>query len=468
VKSGKTMNNSSVRLTFYGAASEVTGSKYLVESDKHKILVDCGLFQGRKDLRLLNWEPPKFNVRELDAILITHAHIDHTGYLPAVVKHGYRGPIYCTPATKELVEMMLLDSAHLQEEEALFANRHGSSKHHPAKPLYDTEDARKTIELLRTMERDKPNPVLEGVTVTPRCAGHILGATSLTLDIGGKRITFSGDIGRYDVPILPDPAPVEIGDLLLCESTYGGKLHSATDQLTELEAIVKTAITRGGPLLIPAFAVGRAQNLLYYLGQLERAGRIPELPVFVDSPMAVNATEIYKRYKHDFDEESQLMLRGGNFPLTTARTRFFRTVDESKSLNAAIGPKIIISASGMATGGRILHHLKRWLPEETSTVLLVGYQAEGTRGSSLLAGEKELKIHGAYVAVRAKMETMSSLSAHGDYSELIRWLKSSTGTPSQIKIVHGERESGNAFVGHLKESLNWNASVAQYLETVEV
>ncbi len=459
---------SSVRVTFYGAAGEVTGSKFLITTDKHRVLIDCGLFQGRKDLRLLNWERPKFEPRDIDAIVLTHAHIDHTGFLPAVVKGGFKGPIYCTPATQELVQIMLVDSAHLQEEEARFANIHGTSKHHPARPLYDQKDVKDTLALIRPIERDQSTEILPGFRVFPRCAGHILGSTTLTIDVQGKRLNFSGDIGRYDSPILPDPAPIELGDLLLCESTYGDREHPDVDSQTELKKIVLESIERGGPLLIPAFAVGRTQNLLYYLHKLEQAGEIPELPVYVDSPMAVSVTEIYRRHLNDYDEEAKARLKNGGAAIVTSRTTLTQSVDESKRLNSLKGPRIIISASGMATGGRILHHLTRWLPDERSTVLLVGYQAEGTRGRKLLDGEHSIKIFAAMVPVRATVRTMSSLSAHGDRSELLRWLKSSTGTPAQVKIIHGERASSQAFAKTVEKELGWRASVAEYLETVDV
>lgn len=458
---------SSVRVTFYGAAGEVTGSKYLVQTDEHHVLIDCGLFQGKKELRQLNWGGPKFDSKEIDAIVLTHAHIDHIGYLPVVVKAGFKGPIYCTAATKELCDILLLDSAHLQEEDAAFMNRHGTSKHKPALPLYDQRDAEKALMLLRTIPRDKPTQILPGITVTPRSAGHILGSTSLTLDVGGKRLSFSGDIGRYDTPLIPDPAPIEFGDLLLCESTYGDRLHPSSDPLGDLEKIVKRAIDRKGPLLIPAFAVGRTQSLLNYFAQLERAGRIPELDVFVDSPMAVNATHLYSSFQEDRDVPIEQRPEDLE-PMLTARTTFCRTVDESKRINGATGTSIIISASGMATGGRILHHLKHWLPREEATVLFVGFQAEGTRGRTILDGSPDVKIFGNYVPIRAHVENMSSMSAHGDYSELIRWLKSGSGSPKHIKIVHGEKQAGAAFVGHLQQQLGWQSSMASYLETIDV
>lgn len=455
------------RLTFYGAAQTVTGSKFLLEAGSNKILVDCGLFQGKKQLRLRNWDRPRFESSALSAIVVTHAHIDHTGYLPLVVREGYSGPIYCTEATAELLELLLPDSAHLQEEEARYANKHKTSKHAPAKPLYDASDVQETLRLLRPIRRGEPTALSPDITVTAHCAGHILGASSLNLDVFGKRITFSGDIGRYGVPILPDPCGVDLGDVLLCESTYGNRLHAASDIETELAGIIRQAIERRGPIIIPAFAVGRTQNLLYYLADLERKGAIPGVPVYVDSPMAVNATAIYRKFRHDFDEEAAALLKIGETPLLTENTTFCRTVDESKRLNFLKGPRIIISASGMVTGGRVLHHMMHWLDDENATVLFVGYQAEGSRGRIIQSGAKEIKIFGRYVPVRAQIETISGLSAHGDQSELLRWLKSCKGSPSITKIVHGEPEASREFASTVSRELGWTASPAQYLETIE-
>lgn len=324
------------------------------------------------------------------------------------------------------------------------------------------------MKLLRPIERDLRSEILPGFWVTPTCAGHILGSTSLLIETGGRRVTFSGDIGRYDTPILPDPQPAEIGDLLLCESTYGDRLHADTNVRSELAAMVHKVIDRKGPLIIPFFAVGRTQNLLYFLGELEREGRIPEIPVFVDSPMAVDATQIYRSFRHDYDEEASEIIRAGDRPLSTAKTELCRSANESKNLNFLKGPRIIISASGMVTGGRILHHMKNWLPQEESTVAFVGYQAEGTRGRLIQSGIKELKIFGQMVPVRAHIETISGLSAHGDRNELFRWLKSCRSSPSLVRVVHGEEESSRNFAASLRREMSWNAASAEYGETVEV
>ena len=458
----------SVRLTFLGAAGTVTGSKYLVESDGVRVLIDCGIFQGRKELRLRNWEKPSFDVQSLDAIVLTHAHIDHSGYLPLVTKLGYRGPIYCTAATKDLLGLLLPDSAHLQEEEARYNNKHGTSKHKPAKPLYSVADADRALSQLKVIPRDESSSVARGFRVTPICAGHILGACTLSLDVNGKRITFSGDIGRYDTPLLPDPQPLALGELLLCESTYGDRDHAPGDPDTKFAQIIKESVERGGPLIIPAFALGRTQNLLYAIAKLEREGQIPVLPVYVDSPMAVDATQIYRRYHQDYDDEAKQLMARGETPMLTEQTIFCRSVEDSKALNELTMPRIIISAGGMVNGGRVMHHMMHWLPKEETTVLFVGYQAEETRGRQLQSGAKELKLFGSYVPVRAKVAELSGLSAHGDRNELARWLRSCTGAPKHVKIVHGEPGPASAFSEKLRHEFQWQAEPAKHLEQVQI
>ncbi len=460
--------NPSIRVTFCGAAGTVTGSKYLVEFDDKKILVDCGLFQGKKELRLRNWDNPPFEPSLLSAIVLTHAHVDHSAYLPLVVKRGYTGPIYCTPATKKLLELILPDSAHLQEEEADFANRHGTSRHHPAKPLYTTIDAESALSQIKTFPSTQPLSLLPGCTVFATLAGHILGAVTLSLEIHGKRITFSGDVGRYDTPILPDPQPHDLGELLICESTYGDRLHDIVNIKTEFIRVIQDAVHRRGPLIIPAFAVGRTQLLLYYLAELEREGKIPGLPVYVDSPMAVDATSIYSEFKNDYDDDALKLIASGILPLRTRNTYFCRSVEESKRLNTLTGPRIIIAASGMITGGRVLHHMLHSLSNEDTTVLFVGYQAEGTRGQIIQSGAPEVRIFGKNVSIRAHRESISGFSAHGDRDELLRWLRSCRGTPQQVKIVHGEPPSATAFSEAIRNNFQWRATPAQYLETVEI
>ena len=457
-----------IRLSFHGASGTVTGSKFLIETDKEKILVDCGIFQGNKFWRLLNWDEPSFDIDSLSAIVLTHAHIDHSGYLPLVVRRGFKGPIYCTPATADLLNLLLPDAAHLQEEEARYANKHGTSKHKPAKPLFGYRDARDALKLIRTIPRDETTKLFDNIHVTPTCAGHILGSVALSFDIGGRRINFSGDVGRYDTPLLPDPQPMDLGDVLVCESTYGDRVHKTSDVLTELENAVKKSYDKKGALIIPSFAIGRTQNLLYYLSQLEREGRIPTIPVYVDSPMAVDATSIYRRYKHDYDEEASKIIESGDLPLLTENTIFCKSTNESKRINSLDRQRIIISASGMVTGGRILHHMRNLLPKESTTVLFVGYQAEGTRGRTVQSGAEDVKIFGEKIPIRAEVESISGLSAHGDKDELHRWLKSCSGSPGRVKIVHGEPDSSSTFSEGLRSEFSWESSPAAYLETIEV
>lgn len=457
-----------IRLSFHGAAGCVTGSKFLLETDKASLLVDCGLFQGRRELRKRNWDAPAFNPANLSAVVLTHAHIDHTGYLPVLLRHGFSGPVYCTAATKELLHLLLPDSAHLQEEEARYANKHKTSRHKPAKPLYTQADAKAALKLIKVIPRGESSEILPGVHITPSCAGHILGSTSLNIRIGKKTLTFSGDIGRYDTPLLPDPEPVELGSLLLCESTYGDRDHKLADTCSELAKVVNLAQERNGALVIPAFAIGRTQNILFYLAQLEREGRIPALPVFIDSPMAVDATKIYRQFRHDYDEQASALLEKGHRPLATEKTLFCRSRDESKRLNKLKGARIIISASGMVNGGRILHHMRHLLPQEETTVLFVGYQAEGTRGRTIQNGEESVKIFGDQIPIRADVQSISGLSAHGDRKELLRWLKSSSGAPENVRIIHGEPDSSRAFASLLSKELSWNARPAEYLEQIEV
>lgn len=462
------IKSDTIRLSFHGAAETVTGSKYLVEWNNKKILIDCGIFQGPKDLRDRNWQQPTFNPREVDCIVLTHAHIDHTGYLPIVIKHGFKGPIYCSAATKELLNLLLPDAAHLQEQEAFFANKHGTSKHKPAKPLFDLSDVVNTLSKLKTFSSTSPYEILPGVFVKGSCAGHILGSLSLNLQIGNKAITFSGDVGRYDSPILPDPAPLEIGNLLVVESTYGDRLHAHNDTRVELARVINEADQKQGAIVIPSFAIGRAQTLLYEIAELERQNKIPIVPVFLDSPMAVDATEIYKKYAHDFDTEAQEMMKAGELPLKTERTFMCHSVEESKGLNVRTGTRIIISASGMATGGRILHHLKNLLPDENNTVLFVGYQGVGTRGQIIQSGAKEVKIFSQHIPINAAVRTISGLSAHGDKNELSRWLKSCSGNPELVRVTHGEPAASKAFTKILNEEFKWNASPAKHLEQIEI
>lgn len=455
-------------MTFLGAAQTVTGSKYLVEFGSLRILVDCGLFQGKKELRLRNWDKFPIDPASISAIILTHAHIDHIGYLPVVVRDGFKGSIFCTPATDELAKILLADSAELQEEEAHYAGKVGSSKHHPPKPLYTSADAKKVFGLFKTFPMGKRTEILPGVNLLAGDAGHILGSANLTLDLGGKRISFSGDVGRYCMPILKDPQGLECGDLLLCEATYGDKLHGEADMKGEILGVIQEAIVRKAPLIIPAFALGRTQTVVYWISELEREGRIPSLPVFVDSPMASDITSLYRRYPENYDEGMRKAIESSDSPLFTHRMKLCRTVQQSKEINSMEGTRIIISASGMVNGGRILHHLIHQLPNPDATVLFVGYQAEGTRGAQIQTGESTVKIFGKNIPVMAHIRTISGLSAHADKKELVRWLRSCSGAPGQVRIVHAEEIPGKSFASTVREELKWRAEAAVQSEVVEL
>jgi metallo-beta-lactamase family protein len=455
-------------IQFLGAAGTVTGSMHLVTANGRRVLLDCGLFQGLKDLRLRNWRDPAFDPKSLDAVVISHAHIDHTGALPLLVRRGYRGPIYCTAATADLLGVLLPDAAHLQEEEADRANRYSYSKHKPALPLYTAEDAQRALGQLERAGYHQAFPVAGDVTVTYRIAGHILGAATVDLKPGaGPRIVFSGDLGRYDRPILPDPEPVTEADALLLESTYGDRQHPP-GTADELARIVTETAARQGTLLVPAFVVDRTQELLWMLQHLETERRIPVLPVYVDSPSATDVTEIYRRHAEDLDGEMRGEMSGGGRTLSTKRCEFCRSVEESKRLNDVRGPVIIISSSGMATGGRILHHLQHRLPDPATTVLLVGFQAAGTRGRSLQDGAKTLKMFGEEVPVRARVETIHGLSAHADQAETLRWLGGFARPPRTTYLVHGEPEAANALAQAITAQYHWSVRVAQDGEQVDL
>jgi len=460
-------------LRFLGATGTVTGSKYVFSHKNSNIMVDCGLFQGLKELRLRNWTPLKMNVNDLDAIVLTHAHIDHTGYLPRLIKQGYNKPVYCTEPTRDLLEIMLLDSAHLQEEDAKYANKKGTSKHSPAMPLYSTEDARKTIALLKGIPYDTPFRPTAEVLMTFQDAGHILGSAFVIgrwKEESGeeKKIVFSGDLGRFERPILKDPSPVLDADYLLVESTYGARLHEQGDPKEELQRIINDTINRGGVVVIPAFAVGRTQELLYTIRELESEGQIPVLPVYVDSPMAIKATKLYSKHTEIYDEEANALKEQGKDVLLTQRTEFTQSVDASKRINASDQPCIIISASGMLTGGRILHHLMRRLPRPRNSVVFVGYQAEGTRGRALQNGNDKIKIHGKQVKSAAAIETISDFSAHADYNEILNWLGNFEKAPRKTFIVHGEPESSKNLKKLIDEKFGWFTHIPVYEEVVEL
>ncbi|MDY7228285.1 MBL fold metallo-hydrolase [Hyalangium rubrum] len=454
---------------FLGAAGTVTGSKFLLEHEGRRVLVDCGLFQGHKELRRRNWEPLPVPASSLDAIVLTHAHIDHTGGLPRVVGEGYNGPVYSTSGTRDLAALLLPDSAHLQEEEARYANKERYSKHQPALPLYTVADAQRAVKLMETFGYERPKEILPGITLTFYRAGHILGSAVCAFDLKstGQRVVFSGDLGRYNAPILRDPQGVSAATTLVVESTYGNREHGETRPHDALCNAVKGAFDRGGVVVIPAFAIGRTQELLYHLRNLEEEGRIPEVDVFVDSPMACDATPIYLAHPEEHDLGMSSLVDRGATPLATRRTRFITSPNESKRLNQFQGPGIIISASGMATGGRVLHHLKHRLPDARNTILFVGYQSEGSRGRRLQDGEKESRIHGQMVPVAAEIRTVSGFSAHADWRETMRWMEGFQSPPRQTLLVHGEPVALQGLKSRV-ESQGWQAYVPRYLERVEL
>ncbi len=461
-------------IRFLGAAGTVTGSRFLVTAHGRRVLVDAGLFQGQKELRLRNWAPFPVDPASLDAVVLTHAHVDHAGGLPLLARSGLRCPVLCTAATRDLSHLLLPDSARLQEEEARYANQKGYSRHAPAaRPLYDEADALRALRLLSPLPYAARREIAPGIAVALRRAGHILGSATVEMDLAPEagapplRLLFSGDLGRYSAPILPDPEPAPAADVVLVECTYGDRDHPRDPPDRELEREIGEAVRRGGAVVIPAFAIGRTQEILFHLRNLEEAGRIPELPVFVDSPMAVDATPIYLAHREDHDDEMTRLLARGAEPLRPARLRFARSPEQSRAINAVEGPCLILSASGMATGGRVLHHLSRRLPDERTTVLLVGFQAQGTRGWRLQSGAETLRIHGRDVPVRARVVSISGFSAHGDRREVDRWLGTLPVPPRLVLCVHGEPAALAATAERLRER-GWSARIPRHLEEVDL
>jgi|KBSSwiStaDraftv2_1062776.scaffolds.fasta_scaffold189814_2 metallo-beta-lactamase family protein len=456
-----------VTLRFLGGVGTVTGSKYLVTTRGGRFLLDCGLFQGLKALRLRNWEPFPFDAAGVSVVVLSHAHIDHSGALPLLARQGFRGAIHCTAGTQSLLGVMLRDAAHLQEEEARFANRHGYSKHRPALPLYTVEDAEAALRLSRPHRYGEPVAIAPDITVIFRRAGHILGSASVELSLGGRRLVFSGDLGRWNRPILRDPELVEDADVLLLESTYGDRVH-AQNAAEILAEVVRDAAARGGALIVPAFAVGRVQELIWTLRRLEDEGKIPSLPVFLDSPMAIDVTEIYCRHPEEHDLDMQALMDARRCPLCCRQYQLVRTVQESKALNGREGAMIIIAGSGMLTGGRVLQHLKRRLHDERTTVLLPGFQAEGTRGRALQEGARELRIHGQLVPVRARVLTLDGLSAHADREEIFRWLAGFRRSPRRVYVVHGEPAASESLAAAVRSRLGWTVEVPREGQIVEL
>jgi metallo-beta-lactamase family protein len=460
------------KITFLGAAGTVTGSKYLIETGGKKLLVDCGLFQGGRVLTQRNWDKLPLDSTTIDWIVLTHAHIDHTGYLPKVVSAGYRGPIYCDAATRELCQLLLLDSAHLQEEDAKFAAAKKYSSHPTPLPLYTTPEAQSALNLFKEIPRSDSFTISPEFSVRTHDAGHILGSCWLELTITekGKQmvVVFSGDVGRYDQPILNDPTPPSRADFLLCESTYGDRDHPDGSVADALADAINRVAKRGGAVVVPSFAVGRTQTLMYYLRQLGEAKRIPQLPVYVDSPMAIHVTDIYARHHEDHDLDFTKREQGpSGDPLNLSEVHMTRTVDDSKAINN-VTSCIIISASGMATGGRILHHLAQRLPDPRNAVLLVGYQGDGTNGRALQDGAQYLRIHGQEVQVKAEIVRIDQLSAHAGRSELLRWLSGFSAPPRQTFLVHGEPVALESLESAITNRMHWPVTVPGYLQSFDL
>lgn len=448
-------------LTFLGATGTVTGSRYLVETEGKRVLVDCGLFQGYKQLRLRNWNPFPVPPASIDAVLLTHAHIDHSGYLPALVRNGFRGPIHCTPATAELCAILLPDSAHLQEEEARYAQQRGYSRHRPPRPLYTIEDAHAALDQLNVVPFGRHLDLGHDITAGFIPAGHLLGAAQIPMRIAGRTVHFSGDVGRPVDTMMRPPHPFEGADVLICESTYGNRVHPAVDPEAELAAVINRVVRRRGVVIIPAFAVGRAQGVMLQIARLMIKGTIPDVPVYLNSPMAIDATGIY----HDHHDEHHISDEDCRAMFEVARR--IRTVEESKELNRQDGPFVVISASGMLTGGRVLHHLASFGPDAKNAIVLSGFQAGGTRGAALVQGERTLRIFGQDVSIHAEVVQIEGLSGHADANELLAWMKNAS-APEMTYVTHGEPDSADTLRFRIEHELDWKARVPEHLERIDL
>lgn len=448
-----------MKLSFLGAAQTVTGSKYLAQTNQHSILIDCGLYQGYKELRLRNWSSLPFKPADLDAVILTHAHIDHSGYLPLLVKNGFRGKIFCTQGTFDLCRILLPDCGHLEEEDANRANRYGYSKHKPALPLYTRMDAMQSLDYFHPIDYHEKYSLTPDLSFSFLPAGHIIGSSLVRLNHRGKITVFTGDLGRPHHPIMQPPESIQHCDYLITESTYGNRLHEKLKPADELATIINETIKNHGSIIIPAFAVGRSQDILYYLCQLQTAKRIPKIPVYLDSPMAQDVSDLLIKHHKDHRlsrEESIAICKNATY---------VKTADESRALDQKNQPCIIISASGMATGGRILHHLKAFLPDERNAIVFTGYQDPGTRGDRLVRGEPEIKIHGEMHPVRAKVYSLNNLSAHADYEEMLAWLSAIKSPPKRVYITHGEMLSAVSLKKSIEETFHWTCTIPEYLQT---
>lgn len=456
-------------LGFYGAAQTVTGSKFLLDLGKHKILIDCGMFQGPRELRERNWEEFPFDPREVDCVVLTHAHTDHIGMLPKLVRDGFQGPIYGTHATCGISRISLPDSGRIQEEDARYANKRGTSRHKPALPLYTEADAYAALKRFKAVHYFENLELPGGVTVRYSPSGHILGSAFVEIFLpSGEKLLMSGDIGRYETPIIRDPETIESADWLVCESTYGDRLHGDEDAKETLAGVMQEAFEGGHCVIVPSFAIGRTQELLYYISELQADGRMPRIPIFVDSPMAVSATAVYDRSFDDHDVDFKAVSRDGRDPLHPDHLEFIRDRNASKALNSRKGPMMIISGSGMASGGRVVHHLKHRLSDPHTIVLFTGYQGAGTMGRDLIDGAEEVKIHGDTIPVAAQIRRMTSLSAHADYSEMLRWMGGFKFPPKHTWLVHGEDDVQEAWQSRIQAEMGWNVSIPAQGDVVDL
>ena len=454
-KKNQVPQNADNTIQFLGGAGTVTGSKHLLTIGDKRILVDCGLYQGIKNLRMKNRKAFPVDPKSIDLVILTHAHIDHSGYVPALIKQGYQGKIICTKATEDLCQVLLPDSGYLQEEEAYHANKYGYSKHSPAEPLYTEKDAQHALKRFQSYHYHEDVNLLKGIDIRFTPAGHILGSSAVSISFQGKTIVFSGDVGRQNDSVMRSPEPLQKADYLVIESTYGNRLHDTTDPKAFFADAINQTAEKGGIVLIPSFAVGRAQTILHLIQQLKEEFKIPDLPVYLNSPMAITATEIYSRHnkEHKLSPEQCAAMDKG--------THFVRTADESRQLNGRKHPCIIISASGMASGGRVLHHLKSLVSKDKNSVVFVGFQAPGTRGDAMVNGTKHIKIHGSYLPVEASVLHLDSLSAHGDYEDILSWLDASKIAPKKVFITHGEPSASDSMRLHLQDHFHWNAIVPE-------
>lgn len=457
------------QIQFLGAAQTVTGSKFLIEHGGKRVLVECGLFQGKKEYRQRNWNPMPVDPSSVDAVLLTHAHLDHSGYLPKLAKGGFNGPIYGTAATKELLGLILPDSGHLQEEEAEYANKKGFSKHKPALPLYTKQDAVDSLAQVEPVPYGKPFAVADGINATLHPSGHILGAAFVELAMNGTRVVISGDVGGYDGIVMRPPVDLPAdADYILVESTYGGRTDDHRPVQDQLRERIAPVLANGGVVVIPAFAIGRTTLVLYHLRALQERGALPDVPVFVDSPMATDAVNLYCKYAGEHNLRSDELQNPSLCSIRTRNTTLVKDVEASKLLNRQKGPMIIISSSGMATGGRVVHHLKNRIGDERNLILLVGYQAIGTRGRMLLDGVPYLKMHGEVYPIKAKVASIKGLSAHGDSDEILRWLGTAKRPPKTLFLVHGEEDGLEAMRARVRDELRWSSHAPQYLEKTEL